>query len=329
MRRREFIKAIAGPAVAWPFAAQAQQVGRMRRLGVMKSAGEHDAESLPRKAALEEALQKLGWAVGRNLQIDYRWANGDVAKMPGIARELVELAPDVILAPSNPCLAALQPTTKTIPIVFVSVADPVASGFVASLARPGGNVTGFTHFEPEIGGKWLETLLEIAPGIKRAVGLLHAGTPANVTMFRGAEAASSSRGVTTTAANAQEPSEIERAIVALAAESDGALIILPHVVTARHRALIIELAARHRLPAIYPFRYFVLDGGLMSYGADQIDHYRRAAPYIDRILKGEKPENLPVQASTKFDLAINLKTAKALGLIVPPSLLGRADEVIE
>ena len=295
----------------------------------MMSSAEHDPESHKRMAALREGLQQLGWVEGRNLRIDYRWSDGDVGLMSNMAKDLVELAPDLILVQSNPALAALQSATKTIPIVFVSVADPIASGFVASLSRPGGNVTGFTHFEPEIGGKWLETLREIAPGIKRVAALLHAETAANMTMFRGAEVVAPSLGVTVAAANVHEASEVEHAITALAAEPNGALIVIPHVVTTRHRGLIVELAARHRLPAVYPFRFFATDGGLMSYGADQIDHYRRATAYIDRILKGEKPADLPVQASTKFEFVLNLKTAKALGLTVPQSVLARADEIIE
>jgi putative ABC transport system substrate-binding protein len=329
MRRREFITLLGGAAAAWPLAARAQQSGRVRRIGALMGIAENDPESQARITAFLQRLQELGWTEGRNVRIDYRFAGGDTRRMRAYAAELVGLAPDVILVQSNDGLAALRQETRTVPIVFAVVADPVGSGFVESLARPGGNITGFTIFEPSLGGKWLQALKEIAPGVTRVAAILHPETTANVGFLRAAEAAAPSFGMTLTAEGVHDAAEIERAVTAFAAEPNGGLVVLPHPVTAAHRDLIIGLAARHRLPAVYAFRFFATAGGLMAYGNDSVDLFRRAAAYVDRILKGEKPGELPVQAPIKFELFINLKTAKALGLEVPPTLLGRADEVIE
>ena len=265
---------------------------------------------------------------GRNLRIDYRWAAA-LDRMPIYAAELVGLAPDVIVVQSNPGLAALRQATLTIPVVFVSVADPVGSGFIESLARPGGNITGFANFEPSMGGKWLEILKEIAPSLTRVAVIHHPKTSANLAILRAVEAAAPSFGVTLTAAGVHDAAEIEGAITAFAGEPNRALVVVPHPLTVVHRELIIKQATQHRLPAIYAFRYFAAEGGLISYGIDQTDMFPRAASYVDKILNGAKPADLPVQAPTKFELVVNLKTAKALGLTVPPTLLTSADEVIE
>jgi putative ABC transport system substrate-binding protein len=328
MNRREFMTLLGGTAAAWPLVARAQQSGRVRRIGALMGIAENDPESQARITAFLQRLQELGWTEGHNVRIDYRFAGGDTRRMRAYAAELVGLAPDVILVQSNDGLAALRQETRTVPIVFAVVADPVGSGFVESLARPGGNITGFTIFEPSLGGKWLQALKEIAPGVTRVAAILHPETTANVEFLRAAEAAASSFGVTLTAAGVHDAAEIERAVTAFATEPNGGLVV-PHPVTAAHRDLIIGLAARHRLPAVYSFRFFATAGGLMAYGNDAVDLFRRAASYVDRILKGEKPGELPVQAPTKFELVINLKTANALGLTVPPNLVARADEVIE
>ncbi len=325
MRRRQFLGALGGVAT-WPLVAQAQP--KMSRVGVMLPYAEGAPEGPPRIAALRRGLERLGWVDGRNVHIDYRWTGG-VGGMPAIAKELVALAPDLILAQSNPAVAALLQATRSVPIVFVSVAGPVDSRFVESLARPGGNTTGFSHFEPSIGGKWLEVLKEIAPSVKRAVVLLQMETAANVGMLRGVEAAAPTLGMAVIAANVRNADEIDRAVTAFAAEPNGGLIAIPHPVTSGNRNLIFKLTAQHQLPAVYPFAFFAKEGGLVSYGVDQVDQYRRAASYVDRILKGEKAGELPVQVADKFELTINLRTAKALGLEVPPTLTARADEVIE
>ena len=327
MRRREFI--VGGMAAAWPLVAHAQQGERIRRIGILMPLGEHDSEMTLRVGAFRKELDRLGWSEGRSVSIDYRWSDGVVDRLPGFARDLVGLAPAVILVQSNVGVAALQKATRTIPIVFASVADPVGSGFIESLARPGGNMTGFTHFEPPMGAKWLEALKNIAPKVTRVVVLLHAETAANAAFLRPAEAAAPSFGLDVRAANVRDAAEIERAITTFATELNGGLIVMPNPVTNSNRDLIISLAARHRLPAVYPFRFFAAAGGLLSYGADHVDMFRRSASYVDRILKGERPADLPVQVSNQFELVLNLKTAKTLGLEIPPTLLAIANEVIE
>ncbi len=331
MRRREFFGLIGG-AAAWPLAARAQPQG-LRRIGVISAVPETDPEAMSRLVAFQQALEQLGWVTGRNLHIDFRWNNrGDVAlseEMLALSREMVALEPEVILAQSNPGVAALRQLTSTIPIVFVSVADPVESGFVESLARPGGNITGFSNFEASMGGKWLQAVKQIAPGVTKVLALLHVETAANAGFLRTAQSAAPSLGVTLTAAGVHDATDIETALMALSAEVNRGLIVMPHPVTVSHRALILKMAAQYRLPAVYPFRYYVTEGGLMSYGIDLVDLYRRAATYVDRILRSAKPRDLPVQAPSKFEMVINLKTAKALGLDVPVHLQQLADEVIE
>ena len=328
--RRKFISALGGVAVAWPFAARAQQADRMRRISVLDSRAADDPEGRARLAVFLQGLQELGWTEARNVRIDYRWAADDADRYRTYAAELVALAPDVILAVASKSLAALQQATRTVPIVFVLVADPVGAGYVASLARPGGNATGFTLFEYSLSGKWLELFKEIAPNLTRIAILRDPAAAAGIGQFAVIQAmAPPSFGVELSPIDARDAGEIERDVAAFARESNGGLIVTASSGAVVHRELIIMLAARHRLPAVYPFRYFVTSGGLISYGPDTTDPFRRAAGYVDRILKGEKAAALPVQAPTKYELAINLKTAKALGLTVPPSLLARADEVIE
>jgi putative tryptophan/tyrosine transport system substrate-binding protein len=327
MRRREFIALLGGAAVAWPLAARAQQASS-RKIGVLMPMAESDPEAQPRVAAVRQEFEKLGWVDGRNIRIEFRWT-GDPDHMRAYATELIGLSPDVLLATSNPGLAALRRETRTVPIVFVSVADPVGSGFIESLAQPGGNITGFTNFEPSIGGKWLQLLKEIEPGVARAAVLFHPEIAANISILHAVQAAAPSLGVTLTPAGVHDRAEIEQALTAFAGESNGALVVAPNPVTSSYRELIIGLANNRRLPAVAAWKHFTADGGLMSYGIDPIDQYRRAVAYVDRILRGEKPGNLPVQAPTKFELVINLRTAKALGLDVPLQLQQRADEVIE
>ena len=329
MERREFITLLGGAAVTWPLAARAQQPDQMRRIGGLMGSTENDPESQARIVVLLQRLRELGWNDGGNVRLDFRFAGSDPERMLAYAREVAGLAPDVILVQSNPGLAALRQVTRTIPTVFVQVADPVGSGFITSLARPGGNATGFTNFEPSMGGKWLEVIKEIAPGVTRAAVMLHPETAAHVAMLRAAEAASRSFGIAVTSAGVHDSAEIERAVVAFATEPNGGLIVLPHIITAGHRVVIAELALRHRLPSVSAFRFMAEAGGLISYGINAVDLFRRAAAYIDRILRGAQPGELPVQAPDKFELVINLKTATALGLTVPPTMLGRADEVIE
>jgi putative tryptophan/tyrosine transport system substrate-binding protein len=327
--RREFITLLGGAAVAWPLAARAQQSERKRRVGVLMGLSADDAEAQDRIAAFVQGLQQLGWTDGRNLQIDYRRGAGDTDLTRRYAAELVALAPDVILASGGTVVGALLQATRTVPIVFTQTPDPVAAGFVASLARPGGNATGFTTSEYGISGKWLELLKEIAPGVTRAAVLRDPTIPAGIGQFASIQSVAQSFGVELSSVDMRDASEIERDVTAFARGSNRGLIVTSSGLAAVHRQLIIELAARYRLPAIYSYRYFATSGGLISYGPDPIDQYRRAAGYVDRILKGEKAADLPVQAPTKYELAINLKTAKALGLTVPPTLLARADEVIE
>ena len=316
--------------MAWPLAARAQQADRMRRVGVLLNRVADDPEEQARLAAFLQRLQELGWTDGRNVWIDYRWAAADPDRSRTYAAELVALAPDVILAAGSQSVAALQQTATTVPIVFANVVDPVGAGFVARLARPGGNATGFTPFEYSLSGKWLELLKEIAPNLTRIAILRDPGIATGIGQFAAIQAmASPSLGVELSPIDVRDGGKIERDIAALARESNSGLIVTASSGASVHRELIIMLAARHGLPAVYPFRYFVTRGGLISYGPDPTDQFRRAAGYVDRILKGEKAADLPVQSPTKYELAINLKTANALGLTMPPSLLARADQVIE
>jgi putative ABC transport system substrate-binding protein len=329
VRRREFITLLGGAAAGWPLAARGQQPERMRRIGVLMGLAADDPESSARLTAFVRGLQQLGWSDGRNVQIDIRWSAGVAEEFRKYAAELVALAPDTLVAISTPSAAALQHATRSVPIVFVQVADPVGSGFVETLARPGGNATGFTVFEYSISGKWLELLKEIAPGTTRAVVLRDPSSPVGIGQFGALQAVAASSGVELRPVDVRDAGEIERAITALAQGSNVGLVVVPGGLAAVRRDLIIALAARYRLSAAYPFRYYVASGGLVSYGPDTADPFRRAATYVDRVLKGDKPADLPVQAPTKYELVINLKTAKALGLEIPPALLARADEVIE
>jgi ABC-type uncharacterized transport system substrate-binding protein len=329
MRRREFITVLGGAAAAWPIAASAQQPDRMRRIGVLTPFAADDPESMARVAAFLQGLGNLGWTVGRNVQIDYRWSAADADRTRKDAMELVALAPDVILATGTPVTAALLQATRTVPIVFTQVPDPVATGFVASLAQPGGNVTGFSTYDYATSVKWLELLKEIAPRVKQAAVLRDPTIASGMGQLAAILGVASAFGVELRPVGVRDAGEIERAVTAFAREPNGGLIVPASPLSIVQRDLIITLAARHRLPAVYSLRFFVTSGGLISYGPDTIEPYRRAASYVDRILKGEKPSDLPVQAPTKYELVINLKTAKALGLDVPPTLLARADEVIE
>jgi putative tryptophan/tyrosine transport system substrate-binding protein len=329
MRRRTFIAGIAAQAGAWPLAVRAQQGQRMRRIGVLLNLAADDAEEQARVAAFHQGLQQLGWTVGRNVQIDYRWGAGNADLIRKFAAELVALAPDVILSAGSPSVAALQQATRTIPVVFVGVIDPVSSGFVDSLAEPGGNITGFALYEYNISGKWLELLKEIAPGIKRAAVIRDAALTAGGGQLGVIQAVATSVGIEVVPISVRDAGEIERAITAFARLPNGGLIVTGSTLAAVHRDLIVTLAARHKLPAVYYARYFVVGGGLISYGTGYVDQYRDAASYVDRILKGEKPADLPVQTPTKYELVINLKTARALGLDVPPTLRARADELVE
>jgi putative tryptophan/tyrosine transport system substrate-binding protein len=328
MNRRRFITLLGG-AVAWPLAARAQQADRMRLVGVLATLAEGDPEVKAWLTAFEEGLQKLGWGKGRNIRIDYRWAGGDDQSLQTYAAELVGAAPDVLFAVATPALVALNREARSLPIVFVQVSDPIKLGFVASLARPGGNITGFTTYEYAIGGKWLELLKDTAPGTTRVAVMLDPRNPTQAQYVQAIEASAPSFGVQLTLAAVRNAAEVERAIDAFAQQPNGALIVPPNVVTILNRDLIIALAGRHRLPAVYPYRFFTTARGLISYGIDLADTYRRAASYVDLILKGAKPGDLPVQLSTKFELVINLKAAKALGLTIPEPFLQRADEVIE
>ena len=328
MKRREFITLLGGGAAAWPLAVRAQQAERMRRIGVIIGVA-NDAEGQARVASFLKGLQELGWIDRRNIQIYLRFTDGDGERVRTYAGELVGLAPDVILANTGPVVAALQRQTRTIPIVFAQVIDPVNAGYVESLARPGGNITGFISFDFGMGAKWLEVLKEVAPRVARVGVLRDPSVAAGIGLTGAIQSVASSFRVDITPIHVRDAAAIEQGITAFARETDSGLIVLPNATASVHRKLIVTLAARHRLPAIYSLRYFVSDGGLISYGIDNLDLYRRAAGYVDRILKGAKPADLPVQAPTKFELAINLKTAKALGLTISPMLLARADKVIE
>jgi ABC-type uncharacterized transport system substrate-binding protein len=327
-RRREVITLLSG-AAAWPLVARAQQGERMRRIGVLQSLAADDPEGQARLAAFAQGLQQSGWAIGRNLQIDTRWAAGDAERFRRYAAELVALVPDVILAVGAAAVGPLQQSTRTVPIVFVNTSDPVGAGFVESLARPGGNATGFLLYEYGTSGKWLELLKEIAPRVTRVAVLRDSALAAGTGQLGAIQAVAPSFGVELRPVDVRDAPEIERAVAAFARASDGGLIVTGSTLALVHRDLILTLAARHKLPAIYFQRVFVTSGGLISYAPDQIDQFRRAGGYVDRILKGEKPADLPVQAPTKLELVVNLKTAKALGLEIPTTVLARADEVIE
>jgi putative tryptophan/tyrosine transport system substrate-binding protein len=328
MRRRDFITLLGAAAAAWPFAAQAQQAERLRRVGVLLGRSE-DLQNQLRIEAFVRRLRQLGWIEGRNVQFDYRWGAAESDRTRWSAEELVALAPDVILTSGSATLGPLLQASRTVPIVFATVPDPVGAGFVDSLARPGGNATGFTIFEYSISGKSLELLKEIAPSMSRVAFLREAGIAAASGQFGALQTAAPSLGIEVSPINVRDTSELERALVSFARLPNSGLVVAGSTNVAAHRNLIINFAARHKVPAVYFDRYFVTDGGLLSYGPNLLDNYPRAAEYVDRILKGEKPADLPVQAPTKYELVINLKTAKALGLEVPPTLLARADEVIE
>ena len=328
MRRREFITFASAAVATWPLAAHAQQTERLRRIGVLMPFAAKDSEAQARKLVLEESLRQLGWTVSRDLQIDYRWPGGDADSVRRDATELAALAPDVILATGGSESEWLLRATRTIPIVFVNTADPVGAGFVQSLARPGGNATGFTTYEYSMSGKWVELLKQIAPRVTRVAVLRDPTLAAGIGQFSAIQAVAQSLGVELTPLDLRDIDELDRRVAAFARPGNGGLIVTGGGVAYR-RDLVIGLTARHKLPATYPFRYYVVDGGLISYGPDTHDPIRRAAGYVDRILKGEKPADMPVQAPTKYELVINLKTAKALGLTLPPSVLAQANEVIE
>ena len=329
MHRRDFITLLGGAAAAWPLAARAQQAEqRVRRIGVLYSLAEDDPESVPRRTAFEKGLKQLGWTNGGNLRIDYRWAGNDPEMIRKFVAELVASKPDVILNSGSIAVGPMMQATRDIPIVFLQVIDPVGSGLIESMAQPGGNVTGFMQFEYSLAGKWLELLKEIAPNVSRVAVVRDATRIPGIGQFAVIQAMAPPHRMELSPINAGDPAEMERGIAALARVANAGLVVTAGG-TAVHRDLIIAAAAKYRLPAIYPYRYFATSGGLISYGPDTIEPYLRAASYVDRILKGERPANLPVQAPTKYQLVINLKTAKALGLTVPPSLLARADEMIE
>jgi ABC-type uncharacterized transport system substrate-binding protein len=329
MRRREFITLLGGGAAAWPLAASAQQAERVRRIGVLHTPAADDPEGQARNAAFLRGLAQFGWTDGGNVRIETRWAAGDADRIRRFVAELVTLAPDVIVTTGSATVGPLMQATRTVPIVFVNVPDPVGAGFVDSLARPGRNATGFINFEYGIGAKWLELLKQMVPELTRIAVIRDPAITAGIGQFGAIQSVAPSFGVELTPVNMRDAGEIERAVAAFARGSNGGLIVTGSALALVHRNLIIRLAARYKLPAIYFARNLVADGGLMSYGADPVDDFRRAASYVDRILRGEKPADLPVQAPTKYELVINLKTAKALSLEVPPQLLARADEVIE
>jgi putative tryptophan/tyrosine transport system substrate-binding protein len=329
MRRRDFVTLLSGAAAGWPLAARAQQGERIRRIGVLNPFAENDPAVQANITAFRQALEKLGWTDGRNVRIDYRWGGADPGRIRAQANELVGLNPDVILVSSALALQPLLQETRSIPIVFTQISDPVGAGLVANLARPGGNLTGFTVAEFSMFGKLLEVLKEVAPHVTRVAVVLNPDQIPQAGMLRAIEAAAPSFRVEVMGAAARDAAELERAIDQFARVPNGGLIVLPNPVTDGNRGLIIAMAARYRLPAAYAFRHSVADGGLVSYGIDLADQFRQAASYVDRILRGEKPADLPVQQPTKFELVVNFKTAKALGIEVPATLLGRADEVLE
>jgi ABC-type uncharacterized transport system substrate-binding protein len=327
MRRREFL-GILGWAAAWPLASKAQTTERTRVIGVLQILGADDPEAKTRSEVFEQALQQLGWSVGRNLKIETRNVGGDVEHLRRYAAELIALTPDVIVSVGSVTVAPLQQATRTIPIVFVNVPDPVGAGFVESMAHPGGNITGFLNFEYSMSGKWAELLKQVAPNVTRALVFRDPSTAAGIGQFGAIRSVAQPLGVELTPLNVRDTDEIKRNVAAFARSENGGMIVTPGGAAA-HRGLIISLAARYKLPAVYPYRYYPADGGLISYGPNTSDPQRRAAEYVDRILKGEKPADMPVQAPTKYELVLNLKTAKALGITVPQSLLTTADEVIE
>jgi putative ABC transport system substrate-binding protein len=331
MRRREFFGLVGSAATVWSLSAYAQQVDRIRKVAVLMNFAAEDVQGAARLQAFSQSLRKTGWIEGENLRAEVRWAGDNADRFHQYARELVGSAPDVILASGSASVSALQQVTRRVPIVFANVVDPVGAGFVASVARPGGNTTGFTAFEYSISGKWLELLKELAPNLTRVVVLREPSIGSGIGQFAAIQtmASASSAGVELSVVDPTDASGTERALAAFAREPNGGVILTASTSTAAHRNSIISLTNKYRLPAVYAFRYFVVDGGLASYGPDTIDGYRRAAAYVDRILKGEKPADLPVQAPTKYELVINLRTAKAIGLNLPPALLARADEVIE
>jgi putative tryptophan/tyrosine transport system substrate-binding protein len=333
VRRREFVALFSAAAAAWPIAGHPQQPERMRRIGVLMHLQENDTEGQARITVFRDTLRALGWIEPRNITMEYRWTGGNPQRARVAAAEMADLAPEVILCHSGPMLSAMRDATRTIPIVFVQVVDAVGQGFVESLARPGGNITGFTHFEPEMGGKWLEILKEVAPQIRRVAMLYNpqsaaqgAGSGIYVRSF---ETVASALAVHSAALPVRDGAEMERSLAAFSAEPNGGLLVPPDIFNTTHREQIVSLAARHRLPAVYPYRYYVTGGGLISYGVELLELWRRAAEYVDRILKGARPGDLPITQPTRFQMIINLKTAKALGLTIPPTLLARADEVIE
>ena len=329
MRRRDFFKVIAGSAVGWPLAARAQRPDAMRKIGMIMGFPESDPQARPRVNAFLAALQELGWNDGGNFKMEYRWAAGEADRIRAAAADLVAQAPDIIVANGSEVTSAVKSYTRAIPIIFVQVSDPVGLGVVESLARPGGNVTGLTHFEYSVSEKWLQLLKEIAPSVSRVVVLLNSSNPAANGHYRAIEAVARPLGVQTKLADVKDAAEIEDAISSHTSEPSGGLIIVPDNVTLIHRERIVAAAARHRLPAMYPYRYFVAAGGLVCYGVNVPDLFKRAASYVDRVFKGTKPADLPVQGPIKFDWVINLKTAKALGLTIAPTVLARADEVID
>jgi putative tryptophan/tyrosine transport system substrate-binding protein len=330
VERREFITLLGVAAATWPLAARAQQSERMRRIGMLSGLAENDPEGHARVAAFREGLQKLGWTEGRNVHIDIRWGTPEAEAMQRLAKELVALHPDLIVTQNTPGTAAMLQQTRAIPIIFVNVVDPVGSGFVANFPRPGGNVTGFISLEPTIAGKWLELLKEIEPRIAKVAFLFNPATASYAEYYlMPFKAAAPSFAVEAISAPVRDTSELESVVAALAGGPNGGLIVMPDSFLIAHREAVTSLAARHRLPAVYPFRYFTEVGGLLSYGSDQLDNYRRAASYADRILKGEKPSELPVQLPVKFEMTINLKTAKTLNVEIPSKLVALADEVIE
>jgi putative ABC transport system substrate-binding protein len=329
MRRRQFITLLGGAAAAWPIGARAQQGDRLRRIGMLIGYAEEDPETKSRLAVFRQRLEKRGWSESRNIDIEARFVAGSAPQYEPLAKELVALQPDVILAHTTPATAALQRESRTIPIEFVNVSDPIGSGFIENLARPGGNLTGVLLYEAGITGKWLAMLKEIAPSLARAALMANPKQGAYDYFLRAAETVAPSLAIKLVSSPVETAADVERAIESFAGGPDGGLLLPPDSTTILHRDLIIALAARHRLPAVYPFHFFVTGGGLMSYGTDPLEMFRLAASYVDRILHGDKPSDLPVQAPTKFQTVVNLKTAKALGLTVPPGLLVAADEVIE
>ena len=329
MKRREFIRLLGGAAMTWPLAARAQQPEQVRRISVLMDGDESDATLQAFIIALGAGLQKLGWIEGQNIRIESRWAAGDFGRIRKYAAEFIAVPADVVLTGNTPVVQELQRQTQTIPIVFVALGDPVATGVVASLARPGGNATGFMNPQPSISGKWLELLKEIAPLVNRVTVLVNAGNIANASRLRAIQQSAPSLGVEVSSIDIRDAGDVERAFESVAREPNGGLIVTPGAPISDHRKVIFALANTNRLPAVYPYRYYAAEGGLMSYGSEPLDMWQRAASYVDRILRGEKPADLPVQEPTVYSLAVNLRTAKALGLEVPTTLLARADEVIE